>query len=284
MDKRDIIQMASSYVETSEYNLVSKEVAISEDVVGLKMYDTPILGFAAADDEYFTMLKQPQAIGQHFMLPQEWLPQAKTVISMFLPFTEAVKRSNQEDVIWPSKEWLHARVEGQAFINKLCSYLSSELTNAGYKSLAPSQDERFWFKAESDETADDPISARQQAPSFTSNWSERHVAFVCGLGTFGLSRGIITRRGMAGRLASIITDLYIEPDKRTYKDIYEYCIMCGACARNCPAKAISFEKGKNHEICSQFMDKIRDKYKPRYGCGKCQVKVPCESAIPKKND
>jgi len=282
MDKQQIIKMATSFVETSEYNFISEEVALSEDVIGLKMYEAPIIGFAAADDEYFTMLKQPQAIGRHFMLPQEWLPQAKTVISMFLPFTDAVKRSNREDDRWPSKEWLHARVEGQAFINKLCLFVSSELTKAGYKSLVPSLDERFWSKAESNERENDPIEARKQAPSFTSNWSERHVAFVCGLGTFGLSKGIITRRGTAGRLASIITDLYVEHDRRPYEDIYEYCTKCGACARNCPAKAISLEKGKNHEICSQYLNRVKDKFRPRYGCGKCQVKVPCESAIPCK--
>ena len=40
------------------------------------------------------------------------------------------------------------------------------------------------------------------------------------------------------------------------------------------------ERGKNHSICSKFCDKTAEKYKPRYGCGKCQVGVPCESRIP----
>jgi epoxyqueuosine reductase QueG len=108
------------------------------------------------------------------------------------------------------------------------------------------------------------------------------VAFVCGLGTFGLSRGIITRRGMAGRLGSIVTKLELEPDEKTYKDIYEYCTMCGACARKCPVNAISLENGKDHKPCSDFLDMTEEKYKPRYGCGKCQVSVPCERKIPKK--
>ena len=34
-----------------------------------------------------------------------------------------------------------------------------------------------------------------------------HAAYLCGLGTFGLSRGIITKPGMAGRFGSIMKTL-----------------------------------------------------------------------------
>ena len=140
----------------------------------------------------------------------------------------------------------------------------------------PALDERFWAKAGFNEGS--PYSE----VSFTSNWSERHVAFVCGLGTFGLSKGIITSKGVAGRFGSIITELYLSPQKREYENIYEYCSMCGACIKKCPVNAISIENGKDHIICSKFLDKTAEKYKPRYGCGKCQIGVPCESRIPKK--
>ena len=103
---------------------------------------------------------------------------------------------------------------------------------------------------------------------------------MCGLGTFGLSKGLITRKGIAGRFGSIITELSILPDKRNYQDIYEYCNMCGECGKNCPVNAISIVKGKDHVICSKFIDKTEEKHKPRYGCGKCQIGVSCESSIP----
>lgn len=264
MNKQDLIKMASSFVESSEDNSIS----------GMKIFENPILGFGATDDEYFKLLKNPSAVGEHFMLPKEWLPQSKTVISFFLPFTKVVKNANRVDMAWPSKEWLYGRIEGQAFLNKLCDYLRLELINAGYNSLAPSMDERFWAK-----TAPDSESLHSNV-SFTSNWSERHVAFVCGLGTFGLSKGLITSKGVAGRFGSIITELNLPADKRQYENIYEYCSMCGACVKNCPVNAISIDKGKNHKICSKFLDITAQKYKPRYGCGKCQVGVPCESNIP----
>jgi len=282
MDKEYIINLVNNFVESSEYNYINKEIAVSEDIVGTKIFDTPVFAFGNADDENFKSLKDPSAVGEHFLLPKEWMPQAKTVITFFLPFTEEVKKSNSSDLNWPSGQWLHGRVEGQMFIKELCKYLKSELINAGYNTLSPLLEGRFWsrtgFRKGSLISPEDAMNK----PLYTSNWSERHVAFVCGLGTFGLSKGLITKKGMAGRIGSVITELYIIPDKREYKDIYEYCTMCGSCIKRCPAHAISMDKGKDHIMCAEFLDITAEKFKPRYGCGKCQVKVPCESGIPKK--
>jgi epoxyqueuosine reductase len=276
VNKQELIKMASYFVEHSKDNYIAEEIAISENVVGMKMFEEPIFAFGSPDDQYFTLFKEKSAIGNHFMHPKEWLPQAKTVISFFLPFSKAVKKGTTQDMTWPSEEWLHGRIEGQKFLNKLCIHLQSELINAGYTSLIPSLDERFWSKTEFNRNSAHP------EVSFTSTWSERHAAFVCGLGTFGLSKGLITSKGIAGRFGSIITSLYLPPDKRAYEEIYEYCSMCGACVKKCPVNAISLEEGKNHMICSKFLKQTAEKYKPRYGCGKCQVGVPCESKIPRQ--
>jgi len=278
MNKQDIIKIASDFVENSEYNYISNEIAISKNVVGMKIFETPIFGFAASDDEHFTLFKDPTIIGEHFMLPNVWLPQSKSVISFFLPFSNVVKKGNARGKLWPSEEWLHGRIEGQVFINKLCINLRSELINAGFNSLVPALDERFWAQTELNEDSE------HSEVSFTSTWSERHVAFVCGLGTFGLSKGLITSKGVAGRFGSIITELYLSPDTREYENIYEYCSMCGACVKKCPVNAISIAKGKNHKICSKFLNETSEKYKPRYGCGKCQIGVPCENRIPIKEN
>jgi epoxyqueuosine reductase QueG len=271
MNREELIKSAERFVRNSESNCISKETAISEDVAGMRIYDAPIFAFGSADDIMFEDLKKPAAIGGHFTLPKEWLPGARTVISFFLPFSETVRKGNRRDMSWPSSEWLHGRVEGQAMLNTLCEHLSSELTDAGYRSIVPAMDERFWSNT----------GSAKREKKFTSNWSERHVAFVCGLGTFGLSKGLITEKGVAGRFGSIVTELEIEPSIRNYEGIYEYCSMCGKCANNCPAVAISLETGKDHPMCSAFLDITSEKFKPRYGCGKCQVAVPCESRIPK---
>lgn len=264
MDKESLIKAAEHFIESSKDNYISKEIAISEKLVGMRIFEGPIFAFGSAQDEYFKILKQESVIGDHFLLPKDWLPEAKTVISFFLPFNEEVRRGNSRDMDWPSPEWLHGRIEGQDLLIKLVKYIEFQLIKAGYKSIIPGLDQRYL----SDNDA------------YTSNWSERHVAFVCGLGTFGLSKGLITKKGVAGRFGSIITDLELDPDKRDYEDIYEYCSMCGKCIKNCPVGAISFENGKDHDICSNFLDQTKEMFKPRYGCGKCQVGVPCEHKIP----
>ena len=65
-------------------------------------------------------------------------------------------------------------------------------------------------------------------------------------------------------------------------DITDDCKGCTLCAKNCPVQAITLKKGKDHKSCSEFLDRTMEKFKPRSGCGKCQVGVPCESRIPKK--
>ncbi|MBQ3405504.1 MAG: hypothetical protein IJG63_08840, partial [Oscillospiraceae bacterium] len=64
------------------------------------------------------------------------------------------------------------------------------------------------------------------------------------------------------------------------------------CARRCPAHAIDLSRGphkaKDHTICGPVVSGSTTEPqgksgKQRYGCGKCQVKVPCESRIPPRS-
>lgn len=162
-------------------------------------------------------------------------------------------------------------------IDRVNERILQVLEAEGHLAVSPVRSDRFLAREEERERI------------YTSNWSERHVAYVCGLGTFGLSKGLITKKGVAGRFTSIVTSLRLTPDVRPYTGLYEYCSLCGACARNCPARAISLESGKDHVPCSRFVNTTIDRYNPpgtparrnkRYGCGKCQVRVPCEARIP----
>ena len=205
------------------------------------------------------------------MTPTEWLPEARSVVSFFFPFTEEIRKSNRQDMAYPSNGWLNGRIEGQAFIREYTADIVRFLTGNGYAAMAPSLDARAFS-----EGFEDAHNRRR----YTTNWSERHAAYVCGLGIFGLSAGLITEKGMAGRLTSVITALNLEPDRRCYERYNEYCAMCGKCARNCPAQAIDIKRGKDHAACSRFLDAVKADLDPWYGCGKCQVNVPCESGKP----
>lgn len=274
-DVTDFERKLGDFVELSTGNLISKQQAISDQVVGLRLYDRPLAASASVSDPLFLDLKKEGAIGPHFRTPLEWWEEGKSVISFFLPYTKQIKEANRLSRKEPALEWLYGRVEGQEFLTQVCGHLKSLLEAEGGKVFVPAWDPLFW-KTES------PKGVESEEYEFTSNWSERHVGFVCGLGTFGLSRGLITKAGIAGRLASVITDLEFEPTGREYTDLYEYCSKCGACVKRCPVNAISLERGKEHRPCGKFMDDTKKKYAPRYGCGKCQTGVPCESRIPAK--
>jgi len=275
MEKNTLMEITRQYLLSSKLNAISKEIALDSELISTKIFEEPILAIAEAGSPEFDTLKLEHVIGEHFMAPQEWLPKAKSVISFFFPFTETIRNSNKVNMHYPSNGWLHGRVEGQVFLDSFSGFISEYLNERDFETVSPSIDERFRSNTDKDNMEIHKL--------YTSNWSERHIAYVCGLGTFGLSKGIITEKGMAGRLTSIITELPVLPDKKEKKYYNEDCTMCGACIKNCPVNAISFKQGKNQEACSKFIELTLSENKPRYGCGKCQIDVPCESRNPRNS-
>jgi len=131
---------------------------------------------------------------------------------------------------------------------------------------------------------------RSRKVGLTSNWSERHVAYLSGLGTFGLCDGFITAIGKAVRLGTVITDLVLRPSEKPYHDLHGNCLhyfngKCMVCAARCPAGAIT-TKGHDKDKCYAYMRQDSFKLKKAEygvkiaGCGLCQTKVPCEFEIP----
>lgn len=281
IDKAHLSSAIYRFVQQSAGNIIQPQIAICQEVAGISIFDAPLLGISSADDILYEKLKQEEVIGNHVLLPRDWLPSAQSVISFFLPFTSEIKKSNQRDIqksseaMVPSAGWLHGRIEGQAFVFELCEFISDYLAQRGYQAVVPSTDPRF--------TAVEEAGTNPKLPShlsYTSVWSERHAAYISGLGTFGLSRGLITKLGICGRFGSVITDALLAPSAREYTGVYDYCIFCGACISNCPAHAIDLQSGKQHKPCCDYVRSTKEKFFPRYGCGKCQVAVPCESGIP----
>ena len=282
MDKETLISKINEFVQTGKYNYVSPEDAIYPNLAGMKIFDAPLVGFSSADDKLYTEeYKKEGVISPQYKAPTEWLLDAKSVISFFLPFSEEIRESNRTKKdesydpsfeIRASAQWLHGRIEGQAFVNELTNYIQELLSKEAQASVCPTTSGKL-----------------QMITPYISTWSERHAAYASGLGTFGLSKGLITEKGMAGRFGSVITTQYFEPTVRPYKDPFEYCIMCGACQKRCPAGAIDKGRGcalgKDQNVCGPYVNSSNlPPHGPhaivRYGCGKCQVAVPCEFKRP----
>ena len=126
---------------------------------------------------------------------------------------------------------------------------------------------------------------------YASNWSERHAAYISGLGTFGLCQGLISHVGKAARYGSVIVNIDLPKTIRKYSTYNEYCLAddgCTACIERCPAGAITKE-GHNKSICSRYQRdfvipyaKEHFNFEGSYGCGLCQTNVPCQSKNPRK--
>ena len=250
---------------------------IKEDfgnLAGMRFFERHIFSICKAGDPGFANIKRAEIVGEHHLLPTDWLPDAKSVISFFLPYSRATVEANKRDPATPPLEWLYTRVDGQRYLLALGAMIRDALIADGHKSVTPYTEDRFIMRVGG------PLAPGEaQIPQFSSNWSERHVGVVTGLGTFGLSTNLITKAGCAGRLISIVTDWETDPDPRDYDDWLGYCSRCGACLKRCPAQAHLGASGlKNHATCGEYIRKTCEPYTPRYGCGKCQSGIPCEYA------
>ena len=250
---RTLEEDISNFTKNSSQNFV-------DELGMMQIWDQPLIGLAGASDPLWEKMKEPQVVGPGHLTPKEWLPTAKSVISYFLPFTDRIRKSNRFEGK-PSTEWLYGRYEGEMFNNALRRLITGLVEAHGGTAVAPALDKRYIIT------------------DLQSNWSERHVAFIAGLGTFGLSRSLITPLGTAGRFGSVIIDLEFETKPRQYHEFDDYCSKCGKCIERCPCGAIT-GKGKDTESCSQYLNRILELNRPRYACGKCQTSVPCEYKMP----
>ena len=199
------------------------------------------------------------------------------VVSWILPQTEATKNDQRNTDYFPSERWIRSRKFGEGFNQKLRAHVESLIQDKGKKAVAPLYS---------------PFYSQKVSPKYgrASNWSERHAAYVCGLGTFGLCDGLITPLGKAVRFGSVITNMPFPPSKRPYEDIHAYCLFhskgtCKQCVDRCPVGALS-EEGHDKEKCWSHVHEVNGPYIKKemnleaFGCGLCQTDVSCESGIP----
>ena len=261
---------------------------------GQPIFGEPLVGFADADDPIFTEYKK--IIGDFHWTPREAMimhlrehhpgketdAESLSVISWVMPIHSQTLRSMHGETAVPTLQWNHTRWRGQGLIDALARHLVSLLEELGHRAVAPDLTSGFQM-----------IDC---ANGLASNWSQRHMAYAAGLGTFGLSDGLITQKGKAIRCGSVVADLALPPSARVYEHEHANCLFyqgasCTTCAKRCPADAIS-ENGHDKKRCLQYL--LVDQrtllkelgreagYIGDYlGCGLCQTRVPCEHGIPK---
>ena len=117
-----------------------------------------------------------------------------------------------------------------------------------------------------------------------SAWSHRHVAYIAGLGTFGLNRMLITEKGCGGRIGSIVTELELAPDERIKGDhcLYLHNGSCTACLDRCPCRALQKDNFNRQKCYERLLENEARLQLEGYAdvCGKCCCGLPCSVKNP----
>ncbi|MFX1450519.1 MAG: hypothetical protein ACFFCM_06740 [Promethearchaeota archaeon] len=258
-----------------------------------------IFGVANATDPIFEKYKQvvhpehwtPLEACQKKAAEEDWNSELniKSVLVYVLLHSKEVIKSNLEDKAIPSEAWILAKYHHELIFEELGIELSKILKNQGYFTCNPIYVKGYQIKKFKQSW--NPTAKR----IYASQFSVRHAAFAAGLGTFSLNEGFISDAGgIAHRIGVIVTELELPVTKRNHTDHQENCLWyrsdgkkCGDCISKCPVNALKAEKfGHNKDTCGLYVfgemaPYSREHYGiPQYGCGKCQVGLPCTYKVP----
>lgn len=253
----------------------------------LRMWAPPLIGFAAGEDPYFRFFKED--IGPFYWTPAEAYALGRpedpasdgdlVSISLVFPQEEATKREQRGQDRDPGPLWISSRNTWEPYMASVCGSIVETLSAYGIPAVAVDLlPELVWLTSE--------------RYGFAARWSHRHAAFVAGLGTFGLSDGLITRKGKAMRCTTILAKAKLAPDPRPYETHTAWCSYhkdgsCGVCMDRCPIGALT-PQGHDKIACKAYEDKLREtmiqdgRMLPPYMlcCGLCQAGVPCQDRAP----
>ncbi len=277
-DINNLIQTVFDGLETNNFAVLGNP--------GEPMFEAPLIGVAAGDDPYFDFLKEH--IGDFHWSPAEIFskkygevsdPAKLRVVCLIFPQTDKTKELQNKQLKFPCDNWYISRGQWEKMMQEFSDKAEASLEAQGVRSVFVDFVEGL-------------AERHSENLGYASNWSHRHAAYAAGMGTFGLSDGFISERGMAVRLATMIVEADLDIDDRGDLGPYDWCLyyksgICGACIRRCPIRAIT-EKGHDKVACANYKDTVcadnwpehidRSGYK--IGCGLCQTKIPCMEKRP----
>jgi epoxyqueuosine reductase QueG len=224
----------------------------------------PLAGFASVEDPLFLQLRE--SVRPSHALPQDLLPAGKTIMAFFLPFENNVGKANAEEGFYSARAWAVAFVETNRLIRDLGDHLKDFLEKGGHRTITT------------------PVTHNYDQAILVSDWSHRHVAYIAGLGQFGLHRWLITEKGCCGRLGSFITEAFFPPTPRPK---HELCLNfagyeCSGCLEKCMYGALFLDNFDRHACNRQLLknDAYFSDLETSDVCGKCGCGVPCSTGNP----
>ena len=227
----------------------------------------PIMACAPVDDR-FQRLKAITA--SDHLLPQDLLPDARTVVVWLVPFKRHIQADNTGGER-PSLSWGRAYLSTNAMIEATGRAMQALIASAGGT------------------VALTPSTHNFDQQRLVSRWSHKHLGHLIGLGRYGTNCQLITPAGCSGRMGSLVTSLNLGDHPVITSE--ELCLLkagkrCGACIQACPVGALT-EEGLDRAVCYA---RLQENYRLRMApdglptstevCAKCQVGMPCSWKSP----
>jgi len=277
---------------------------LPEQYGGARIFARLLIGVARGDDPIFAAFKSvvgPEHLTPVEMWVQSGLPDSEglagrlRVSSVVFPYASRIREAgaaNQGHM--PPEIYCVARNFADSFIRAALDTATRFFQECGYRATSPMSSSAY------------QLLSKDESGSVYANWSERHVAFAAGLGTFSLQEALITPVGCNTRMGSVITDAPLTVSPRTSDEPRANCLYfaagaCGACIARCPAGAIT-KDGHDKRKCRLYGQRVREDMlgralrsilKPKHlridnqdritcsvGCGLCQFGVPCTDRNP----
>jgi len=219
------------------------------------MWEKPIVKFADAKDPKFAKLRE-LVVPDHY-IPTDYLADAVTVLSYFLPFKREIPQTNVDGVEC-SKVWADAYLITNDMFGYINEHLTGYIRAIGYDAAIPQNAGMISL----------------EVPK--SRWSQRHVAYIAGHGTFGLNNMLISDKGSVGRYNSIVTTLDVEADAIPVEErcLYKKDGSCGLCVTRCMTGALTTDGFDRFKCLAMCLENDK-KYPGADVCGKCTVELPC---------
>jgi len=223
------------------------------------LFRKPIVNFVEASDENFMILKEK--IGPWHRVPSEFFPEAKSVISYFVPFTKevAMAPASHEN---PAQIWGEAYVKINNIFPKINEAVEKFLIEEGFAAVS------------------DPVTNNYDPADLKVPWSHRSVAVLAEIAKIGANNLIITSKGSCGRVSSIVTSAKLQPKEMPEVPdcLYLKNGSCGKCHEICPAHAFG-KDGFDKFACQDKLETFHQYFEPIDGkqpgvCGKCLSVCP----------
>lgn len=205
-------------------------------------------------DGYITGMEEP--IIENRINPRNTMENVKSIIVCAFPYYNGDKEKSNISKYCKGKDY---HIVVREILQIICDYLSDKIPGFEYKHFAD-----------------------------TGPLVDRYLAYLSGIGYFGINNNIITDEyGSYVFIGYIMNNYEFTPDKPLQKS----CIKCMKCVKYCPGNALLGDYNMNPKKCLSYITQKKEEFtedeiyllkkeKKVFGCDICQDVCPHNKDIP----